>query len=262
MAFVDRELMPGIHHIEDALGVCFTLISGEERALLVDAGYGVEDVAAYVRTLTDRPVTLWLTHGHHDHAPGAMWFTEARMHPAEREVYAHYTGEARRRGVLQTAKQKGVPVDEAAYLAARMPEPTCLAGEDIDLGGLTARVIPCAGHTPGSVVIDVPERKLLLTGDDWNPTTWLFFPEALSIWDYRANVRALMDLPFEYVICPHRTALYERSAFEAFVTGLTDETISAARPVDTGRAMGIDTYEASPAPGQVIVFDRNKAVRR
>ena len=41
------------------------------------------------------------------------------------------------------------------------------------------------------------------------------------------------DLPFEYVICPHRTALYERSAFEAFVTGLTDETISAARPVSS-----------------------------
>ena len=64
------------------------------------------------------------------------------------------------------------------------------------------------------------------------------------------------------MICPHRTALYGRETFEAFVNGLTDEAVAAARPVDTGRAMGIDTYEASPAPGQVIVFDRNKAVRR
>ncbi len=259
MAFIDRELLPGIHHIEDCLGVCFTLIAGETRVLLVDAGYGVENVSDFVRALTDKPVTLWLTHGHHDHALGAMWFDHARAHPDERAVYARYTGEARRRRVLETARAKGVPVDEAAYLAAPMPELTYEAGETIDLGGLTAEVMPCPGHTPGSAVVYVPQRRLLLTGDDWNLTTWLFFPEALPVRAYRENLRGLLKLPFSHVICPHRAALYGRETVEAFAEGLTDEAIAAARPVDTGRAMGIRTVEAALPENQTIVFDADKA---
>ena len=61
------------------------------------------------------------------------------------------------------------------------------------------------------------------------------------------------------MICPHRTALYGRETFEAFVNGLTDEAVAAARPVDTGRAMGIRTVEAALPEEQVIVFDADKA---
>ena len=70
---------PGVWHITDNMGVSFTLIEGRERALLVDAGYGMEDVSAYIRTLTDRPVDVLLTHGHHDHVLGARWFPETSM---------------------------------------------------------------------------------------------------------------------------------------------------------------------------------------
>ena len=259
--FREREMLPGVHRIEDALGVGFTLIVGEERALLVDAGYGVEDVADYVRTLTDRPVTLWLTHGHHDHALGAKGFEDVRMHPDEAEIYRRYTGEPWRSRVLSTAREKGVAVDEAAFLTARMPEPQMCEGETLDLGGLTARVIPCPGHTPGSVVVQVPERMLLLTGDDWNPCTWLFFPEALDVWRYRENLRGLLGLRFAYVMCPHARELYPRRVFEAFANGLTDEAIQGARESDTGLRYGVATREAALPEGQILVFDGEKAKR-
>ena len=32
------EVMPGVTHIEDPMGVCMTLLAGRERAMLVDAG--------------------------------------------------------------------------------------------------------------------------------------------------------------------------------------------------------------------------------
>jgi glyoxylase-like metal-dependent hydrolase (beta-lactamase superfamily II) len=69
--FTNCRPFPGITHITDAMGVSFTLIEGGDSALLFDAGYGLEDVAAYVRTLTEKPVELILSHGHHDHMLGA-----------------------------------------------------------------------------------------------------------------------------------------------------------------------------------------------
>ena len=258
MAFVDRQHLPGVHHIEDGMGVCFTLLVGRERALLVDAGYGLEDVAACVRGITDLPLTVWLTHAHHDHALGAMWFDSARMHPADAPIWETYTGQAQRRRVL-TFPRRGIEVDEAAYLERPMPPLGLCEGEELDLGGMMARVIPCPGHTPGSVVVHVPERGLLLTGDDWNQCTWLFFAEALPIRRYRENLRALLALPFEWALCPHRTELFARKTLEAFVQGLTDGAIAAAEPSDTGNAYGVSTRCIRLDGDQMIVFDADKA---
>ena len=72
--FKASQVLPGVTHITDAMGVSFTLIEGEKKAVLFDTGYGMEDVGAYVRTLTDRPVKVLLSHGHHDHMLGARWF--------------------------------------------------------------------------------------------------------------------------------------------------------------------------------------------
>ena len=225
----------------------------------MDAGYGLTDTAAFVRSIADLPVTLWLTHGHHDHAAGARWFEEARLHPAEADIYRTYAGQPWIRRVLLHGRESGIPVDEAAFLAAKMPAPVLLPGETLDLGGLTARIIPCPGHTPGSVVVYVPERELLLTGDDWNPCTWLFFPEALPVRDYRSNMRELLALPFRHLICPHRDELYPRAMLEAFLDGLTDAAIETALPVDTGDPYGVRTREVSLPEGQVLVFDAGKA---
>ena len=87
MAFEWKEALPGVFHIRDGMGVCMTLLRGEKRALLVDTGYGAEDVAAFVRTLTDLPLTVVLTHGHHDHALGSRWFGEVHLLPEDFPVY-------------------------------------------------------------------------------------------------------------------------------------------------------------------------------
>jgi len=80
--------------------------------------------------------------------------------------------------------------------------------------------------------------------------------KALGAEEYRANVRRLLELPFEHVLCSHQPHLYERKTFESFVTGLTDECLRSARKVEMGHPA--DTREASPAEGQIFVFDWNK----
>lgn len=258
MGFHTNEFFPGVYHIEDALGVCMTLLCGSREALLVDAGFGLEDLAAYAATVTDKPVRLVLTHGHYDHILGAGYFPEAALFPEDLPLAHEHEFEFWRRRVLEAAAERGIPADERAVLEAPAPVWTELREGTLDLGGLTVQVIRCPGHTRGSAVFYIPERELLLTGDDWNPGTWLFFAEALPIWDYRRNMEKLLELPFRHVLCPHRNELYERAMLEDFILGLTDENLRAAKPVDTGAWLGIRTMEAAPAPGQILVFDAAK----
>lgn len=253
--FTAREVLPGVFHIRDSMGVYMTLLAGHERALLVDTGYGLDDVSSYVKTLTDKPVIVLLTHAHHDHALGARWFQETFMFPQDLPAFSVYTGEDQRRVVMMQAKSKDLEVPED-YLNAPIPVPKPLEEGAIDLGGLTARIILCPGHTPGSAVVYIPERDLLLSGDDWNPCTWLFFPEALAAQDYRQNMRALLDLPFAHMLCSHREALYPRSDLEMFCAALTDDVLRTAQRVNMG--WEIDTREVFPTPGHQFVFDFGK----
>ena len=199
MAFTVHAVMPGVWHIVDCMGVCMTLLEGENAAMLVDTGYGIEDVADFMRHMTDLPLTVFLTHNHHDHAMGARCFPETYMLEADMADWCMFTNDEMRRRVLTQAIGKNLPVDEKTFLAGEIPLPKVMKPGVIDLGGLTAEIIEAPGHTPGSAVVYVPERKLLLSGDDWNPCTWLFFPQALGLREYRSNMRGIQQLPFEKV---------------------------------------------------------------
>ena len=258
MIYRAKEHLPGVWQIAGEMGVCCTLLVGDGRALLVDAGYGLEDIHAYVRTLTDKPLQLLLTHGHHDHALGAMHFSSAWLFPEDEGVYRTYTGERQRRRVADSAEANGIAVDRERFLAAPMAV-TAPPPQSADLGGMTARILLCPGHTPGSAVVYVPERELLITGDDWNPVTWCFFPEALPVREYRENVKKLLALPFRRVLCSHREGLWEREKMVCFLDGLTDECLRAAEPSGEGADKGINTCTARPAEGQILVFDRDRA---
>lgn len=255
--FQAAQVLPGVWHISDRMGVCMTLLTGREQALLVDTGYGLDDVQAFVRTLTDRPLRVFLSHAHHDHILGARWFERTCMLREDLPDFAQYASSEQRSRVLAQAQAKGLNAPED-FLTAPIPLPEGIAPCAIDLGGLTAQIMACPGHTPGSAVVYVPERKLLLTADDWNPCTWLFFEQALPVETYRLNMRRVQKLPFEHVLCAHQPVLFERAKLDEFLDGLTDEALMNAHPVDMGRPT--DTREVFPAPGQNFVFDWGKSL--
>lgn len=253
--FQATEVLPGITHIQDPMGVCMTLLTGSERALLVDTGYGLWDVHAFVRTLTDLPLQVVLTHAHHDHAMGACRFDRVGLLEADLPYYPHYTDETHRSNVYASACQQGLCPPQDA-IAAPMAQAYALQPGVIELGGLSARIIACPGHTPGSFVVEVPQRRLLLTGDNWNPCTWAFFPETPGVSALKKNMQPVLALPFESVLCSHQPALFPREAIDAFYAGLTDEALAAAPAADMG--WPIDTHRLDLPDGQYIVFDMAK----
>lgn len=258
MSFELNRICDGVTHIRDAMGVCMTLIEGDKAALLVDTGYGVEDVSAFISTLTDKPLTVLLTHNHHDHALGSRWFEKTVMFPEDMAEWPVFTGEEKRRVVLGQALAKGLAVAEDDFLAGECRMPYAIREGTLELGGLSVEVIHCPGHTPGSCVVYIPQRKLLLTGDDWNPCTWLFFDAALPVREYRENVRRLQAFDFTHVLCSHQLECFPRAKFDVFLDNLTDEVLDTAKPVVIGGYEHISTRQVDVTDGQILVFDWNK----
>ena len=263
------EVFPGIYHITDAMGVSFTLITGEDRALLIDAGYGTEDVAACVRSLTDRPVNVVLTHGHHDHVLGARWFPETEMCADDLSVFRLRTAKAQRKAVRGQAQSMNLAVPDD-FLTAPIPDPKPLAFTgtlggfpclERSLGGLDVRIVHVPAHTPGSIVVLVPRYGLLLTGDDWNPCTWMWFAESADVQVWRDNmlrfVRAAEQeagVSLCHVLCSHQPLPREGSELKNFLAYMTDDRLRDAPPVDMGSPIATRSV-TDPARGWILIFD-------
>ena len=270
--FKVNQVFPGIRHLTDAMGVSFTLIEGRERAILFDTGYGMEDVKAFVGTLTDKPLTVLLSHGHHDHMLGARWFEKTFLCREDLEEFRERTGEGQRTKVRKQAQDQGVAVPEDFMTAPiALPEDilfTEKAGpyerRREETGGLEVQIIKVPGHTPGSIVLYVPEHDLLLTGDDWNPCTWMWFPTsaAANVWRDRMKelIRTLEEesgREIRHVICSHQPMMREGRELKGFLEYMTDERMKEAPMVDMGAP--IRTHQVvSEADGWVLIFDYNK----
>jgi len=119
--------------------VRFFLLTGSERALLLDSGKNAPEARALAQALTDLPLSLMNTHADPDHISGNAAFPTCRMHPAEEPNYRAHGGS----GEL-------IPVQE---------------GEVFDLGGRPLEVIHLPGHTPGSIVLLDRRARILYSGD-------------------------------------------------------------------------------------------------
>ncbi|MEZ4590062.1 MAG: MBL fold metallo-hydrolase [Chloroflexota bacterium] len=105
MAYAFSQLKPNVYHIADPLGVFMTLVVGEEKALLLDTGYGLDNLPETVAQIADLPVILVNSHGHLDHVLGNRFFDEAYLHPADWQLYQQHTTQERKTGHRQHAKR-------------------------------------------------------------------------------------------------------------------------------------------------------------
>ena len=270
--FTVNHVFPEIRHITDNMGVGFTLIEGADRAILFDTGYGMENVQSFISELTEKPVTVYLSHGHHDHVLGARWFDTTYLCAEDMEEFRERTGEGQRQKVSRQAAERGVSLPDD-FMTARIAQPGEIRFTERtgpydslteELGDLEVKVIKVPGHTPGSIVLYIPPRRLLLSGDDWNPCTWMWFPSscAANLWRDRMKIltESLGDYGADaagYVLCSHQPMLRDGNELKGFLDYMTDERMKTAPGIDMGAP--INTHEIrSEENGWQLIFDYDK----
>lgn len=146
------------------------LIVGERAALLVDTQRCENDLGEVVRSLTDKPLQVVITHAHPDHLGPATEDFLRRKIPVwvfreEIELYAPL-GDA------------ALPVRcEKEYGLHFMDE-----GQVFDLGGTTLEIRSLGGHTPRAAMLLEREKGWLFSGDAMgNRSFWMQVDGAESL---------------------------------------------------------------------------------
>lgn len=182
---VKRIILPG-----DVLAY---LAEGEKEAVLIDTGCGLGDLRSYIESLTDKPVTVLLTHGHLDHAPGAVQFDKVYMSPQDLDIYEAHHLISRRMEYLDGTSAAGKYRPEDLLPEAALEQFIPLYdGICLDLGDYHIKGFACGGHTPGSFVFLLQEDEMLLLGDACNSFTFLFDKTSLGLSSYENNLKELL----------------------------------------------------------------------
>jgi glyoxylase-like metal-dependent hydrolase (beta-lactamase superfamily II) len=149
-------------------------LPGGERFLVVDPGSAERgEIERLMRVIERRgeggarPEAVVLTHHHRDHVGGAAEVARRLEVP----VLAHPATLAR--------------LSSAEGVSLRSLED----GQVLDLGGLTARACHTPGHAPGHIVLEVPERNVVIAGDLVSGTSTIVIPDGSG--DMGAYLEAL-----------------------------------------------------------------------
>lgn len=134
-----------------------------KRAVVVDPGGDAPEIMRGVEHLGLTVETLWLTHGHLDHAGGAKALKAALAERQGGDVPL-IGPDARDRflleGIEESARRFGL-----SGLENVLPDRWLEEGETLSLGPLRFDVLHCPGHTPGHVVFVEQARRFAILGD-------------------------------------------------------------------------------------------------
>lgn len=214
-----REVVPNVYLIEELRGANVYVLGSDENLSLVDSGM-TGDTDRIVAQLQEagHPLShlrsIILTHGHGDHSGGALALVRRCGAPVvahrDEKPYIERTGSLPAHSLVKRLLN---------WLSERLlfrlaPCHVDRAVEDGDvleaLGGM--HVIHAPGHTPGSMALYHPGRRILFCGDvlfNAHPITGrpgLRLPIPLVTVDNAEalnSVRRLSRLPVEVLCCGH-----------------------------------------------------------
>ncbi len=127
------------------------------EAVIVDPGGDADRIQAALKELGVKPVAIWLTHGHLDHAGAAAELAESLALPI---IGPHEAD----RFLLDGLPAQGLRFD-IRDMRAVTPTRWLTEGETVQVGQSNFSVQHVPGHTPGHVTFFNKEAQFLLAGD-------------------------------------------------------------------------------------------------
>lgn len=227
-SFIVQPIKDNILHITDGTGVFMTLIKGTQKALLVDTGWGVSDIATLVKKLVRTPFIVVNTHGHPDHCFGNCFFDQVLTPEKDEDVYKEIDDYEAKRQVRFTSQQMRTICKDLK----RPPFKAYKAGDIFDLGGITVQAVPLYGHTKGALGLLVREERILLSGDSLGNYVWLFMKESLSLNETKKICQDLLDLPFDQILGSHTRVLWNKSCIKTMIRNIDFVQSPDFRPKD------------------------------
>ena len=224
-----KEIYPWLHAIIDPFENCHIYVAvGTKSALVFDTGHGFAPLIPEIKKITDLPFTLVLSHGHGDHADGAIEFEEAYISEADFELCLRHTGRTARRRIVAEVKELPIALpsdfDEEAYIAKGAAEAgladklkILAIGHVFDIGGKTVEVVPLEGHTSGCIGLLFKEDKVLLSSDGITPyLQWAFLNESLPVSAFVAQLERSLTLDFDTMLDAHSGRPYTKDDVARF----------------------------------------------
>ncbi|HEY1405808.1 MAG TPA: MBL fold metallo-hydrolase [Spirochaetota bacterium] len=183
------------------------LVTGTERALLIDTGLGIGNIRAIAKELTSLPLTVVNTHAHPDHAGGDDQFPDVYLHRDDFRLAHVIFTRAIREGVHTRGKifmsKKKITIDDIPdfnldrWLDAKPNALHPLShGDHFDLGDRTIDVFSIPGHTPGSILLLDRERGRIFGGDSLieRHPVWLHLDESAPLHVFHLALKSLCDI--------------------------------------------------------------------
>lgn len=194
------------------------LLQGEDKALLLDTGYGAGNLRAFVEKLTDKPILVANTHYHPDHAGGNGEFEEVFMSKG---------------AILDSTSVESphaVPFD-LARLPFKDYKKTYLAeGDKIDLGGRVIEVLEAReAHCSSSLFFLDRRERMVFCGDDLESTQVIMFGNSKNpdlVYDLKErllnmkyNLCRLKDLQdvYDWILPNHNGAPIAKSYIDDYI---------------------------------------------
>lgn len=138
---------------------CTILFDDDSKVgVVVDPGGDVERILAAVRDNGIAVEAIWITHGHIDHAGGAMDLKDALgvdiigPHEDDKPLLDNLENQARRFGITDTIRNC-------------VPDRFLTEGESVSFGEHIFEVLHCPGHAPGHIVYFNRAARFAHVGD-------------------------------------------------------------------------------------------------
>lgn len=210
----------------------FYLVEGEEKAAVIDTGITEgASITPMLRTLTDKPLILVLTHAHPDHFYHMDEFGTVYMSHEEFRL-GH--------DILRFM-MAGKDLDLQSTIHVE-------TGSRIDLGGRCLEICHVPGHTPGSVAVYDAQDDLLFTGDAIGSGcgVWMQLNGSSCLADYEKSLLSFLgwllerggNMDFWGGHCDQSWTSRQVPGFNPLSLGLLADLIDLTRRVRKGEIPG------------------------